>query len=236
MYKSLLISLCVAGTTTAFSTPFTAKTSSAFLLKSTTQDNSVPFFVENTPSNDQTEEKTPPSVSAVATLEKVSTPTPVSKKSAPAATTPKPNTRKVKKPNHKEGVFSPIVFASKKLVGDENINKLRAKIISLHAGVIGDFVDTHQTKIGSKIAKSLFVVMDSNKDGTLDKEELKAAFGALGFTWLKDKQVGGILQRADKDKNGVIDYEEFKGELAKTLRVNLVKLAKKNGEDMGFLV
>merc|ERR1739840_41011 len=115
-------------------------------------------------------------------------------------------------------------------------NKLRAKFISLHSGVIGDFVDTHETKVGTQIAKSLFVVMDANNDGTLDKDELKAAFDNLGFTWLKDKQVEGILRRADKDNNGVIDYDEFKDELSKTLRVNLIKLAKKNGEEMGLLV
>ncbi len=144
--------------------------------------------------------------------------------------------KKKKNPAHKEGVFSPVVVASKKILGDEEINQLRAKIISLHSNVIGDFVDTHQTKLGSQIAKLLFAAMDVNNDGTLDKDELKAAFQALGFTWLQDKQVDGILKRADKDGNGVIDYEEFEAELSKTLRTNLIKLAKKNGGDMGLLV
>ena len=142
----------------------------------------------------------------------------------------------VKKPNHKEGVFSPIVFASKAVMGEDNLNKLRGKVISLHSNVIGSFVDTHTTPIGSAVAQNLFVVMDVNNDGTLDKEELKAAFQKLGFTWLQDKQVEGIMNRADKDKNGVIDYDEFEAELSKTLRTNLIKLAKKNGEAMGLLV
>ena len=51
----------------------------------------------------------------------------------------RPKTVQVKKPNHKEGVFSPIVFASKKILGDETINQIRAKFISLHSNVIGDF-------------------------------------------------------------------------------------------------
>jgi uncharacterized protein (DUF2141 family) len=151
-------------------------------------------------------------------------------------TTARRDTIKVKKPNHKEGVFSPIVFASKKLVGDETINKIRANFISLHSNIITEFVQTHESPIGTQIAKTLFVVMDANGDGTLDKDELKVAFESLGFTWLKDKQIEGILQRADLDNNGVIDYDEFKAELSKTLKTNLIKLAKKNGEEMGLLV
>ena len=45
-----------------------------------------------------------------------------------------------------------------------------------------------------------------------------------------------LLKDADKDQNDVIDFEEFVKATPKTLRVNLVKLAKKNGHDLGFLV
>ena len=42
------------------------------------------------------------------------------------------------------------------------------------------------------------------------------------------------MKRADEDDNCVIDYDEFvKG--AKTLKTNLVKLAKNNGAELGFL-
>jgi len=78
--------------------------------------------------------------------------------------------------------------------------------------------------------------MDKNRDGVVDEKELAMAFKALGFTWLEQKQVSGILKRADKDENGLIDYNEFIDELPKTLRTNLIKLAKKNGADLGFLV
>ena len=44
-----------------------------------------------------------------------------------------------------------------------------------------------------------------------------------------------IFKRADKDKNDVIDFEEFCKETPKTLRTSLVKLAKSNGHDLGFL-
>jgi hypothetical protein len=34
----------------------------------------------------------------------------------------------------------------------------------------------------------------------------------------------------------VIDFEEFCKETPKTLRTNMIKLAKQNGNDLGFLV
>mmetsp|Transcript_3365 Transcript_3365/g.4898 ORF Transcript_3365/g.4898 Transcript_3365/m.4898 type:complete len:238 (+) Transcript_3365:154-867(+) len=236
--KLLTISMCLSGAT-AFTLPVT-KTSSTFLVKSSTE--AVPYFMEE-------------ALPSQANLPFVAKPAEEAKPVAPKAPTNskaytlqkkwgKPYTvvktyggKKAKKnPAHKEGVFSPIVFASKKIVGEDEINKLRAKIISLHSGVIGDFVETANTPVGSTISKQLFVVMDVNNDGTLDKDELKAGFEKLGFTWLQDKQVEGIINRADKNDDGVIDYDEFEAELTKTLRTNLIKLAKKNGGDMGFLV
>ena len=54
-------------------------------------------------------------------------------------------------------------------------------------------------------------------------------------SWLAEKQVEQIIKRADSDENEVIDFEEFVKEAPRTLRVNLVKLAKQNGHDLGFL-
>ena len=230
--------LLVSSSTMAFTAMPKTKTVSQFLVQSTTQAESTPFFLDEVETNKEIVNNTPK-------LEKneIEAQAPIllpieTEQESPKAAAPvvKPKKVTVKKPNHKEGVFSPIVIASKKIVGDDNINKLRAKFISLHSGVIGDFVQTHESPLGNQIAKSLFVVMDANNDGTLDKEELKTAFETLGFTWLQEKQVNGILKRADKDNNGVIDYDEFKAELNKTLKTNLIKLAKKNGEEMGLLV
>merc|ERR1719223_1634421 len=141
-----------------------------------------------------------------------------------------------KNPAHKEGVFSPIVLATKEVIGIKNLNKLRGKVISIHSDVIGKFVNTYETPVGEAVLSKLFVAMDANNDGSLDSTELSRAFKTLGFTWLKEKQVNGILKRADKDGNGTIELDEFRAELPKTLRTNLVKLAKKNGGDMGLLV
>ncbi len=224
-FNLFLLSTLVLSTTNAFTTPF-GNPRVAFVTKSSASyATTTPYFLDEFEASD---------VSQVAQSTQAP---PVSQaaESSEAPVVPK-KTRKMKKPNHKEGVFSPIVFASKQIAGEEIINKLRGKFISLHSGVIGDFVDTHSTPLGKEIAKNLFAIMDADKNGALDKDELKSSFQKLGFTWLEDKQVEGIIKRADKDDNGVIDYEEFEAEISKTLRVNLIKLAKKNGEEMGLLV
>jgi hypothetical protein len=133
------------------------------------------------------------------------------------------------------GVFSPVVLTAKQVIGDERINKIRAQVISMHTKVIGNFVETYDTPVGRSVLKSLFRVADVNKNGTIDEEELAAALQALGFSWLQSKQVAGIFKRADLDENGSIDFDEFMKEAPKTLRTNLVKLAKKNGDEMGLM-
>jgi hypothetical protein len=133
------------------------------------------------------------------------------------------------------GVFSPIVLTAKKVVGEERLNKIRAKVISIHSEVIGNFVETYDSPVGRSVLKSLFAVADVNKNGKIEEEELAAALQTLGFSWLQSKQIQGIFKRADLDDNGAIDYDEFMKEAPKTLRTNLIKLAKKNGGDMGLL-
>ena len=137
---------------------------------------------------------------------------------------------------HKEGIFSPLVYLSKDLMGEDDLNKLRAKIISMHSNVIKDFVDTSETRFGLFAMVVLFNIIDKNRTGTVEEEEMEDALRALGFSWLQEKHREKIFQRADTDGNGAIDFEEFKSETPKTLKANLVKLAKKNGEALGFLV
>ena len=66
--------------------------------------------------------------------------------------------------------------------------------------------------------------------------QVRAALKDLGFDFLNEKQVDTIINKADADKNEVIDFEEFVKDAPKTLRVQLVKLAKQNGDDLGFLI
>lgn len=136
---------------------------------------------------------------------------------------------------HKAGVFTPIVLTAKQVIGEERLNKIRAKVISMHSEVIGSFVETYDSPIGRSVLKSLFEVADVNKNGNIEEEELATALQTLGFSWLQSKQIQGIFKRADLDENGSIDFDEWMKEAPKTLRTNLIKLAKKNGDDLGFL-
>ncbi|KAL7455042.1 hypothetical protein ACHAWC_006623 [Mediolabrus comicus] len=100
--------------------------------------------------------------------------------SSASSATPKAKAApKKKNPAHKEGIFSPLVIAAGTILGPEQLNKIRAKVISLHSD---------------------------------------------------------IINRADVNGDGMISLEEFMDEAPKTLKTNLVKLAKNNGGDMGLLV
>ena len=61
---------------------------------------------------------------------------------------------------------------------------------------------------------------------------MQQALALLGFKWLEEKHVQKIFERADLNDDGEISLEEA----PKTLKVNLVKLAKMNGGEMGLLV
>ena len=156
-------------------------------------------------------------------------PTPVApaKKKTPA---PKKNAA------HKEGIFSPIVVAASAVLGSEQLNKVRAKAISMHSDVIKSFVGTSDSPFGQSVLQQLFKYVDTDRSGYIDKEELSKALSLLGFKWLKEKQVNSIFDRADVNNDGIISIEEFMTEAPRTLKTNLVKLAKNNGGDMGLLV
>lgn len=159
--------------------------------------------------------------------------------STASATTPKAKAAaspKKKNPAHKEGIFSPLVIAAGTILGPEQLNKIRAKVISLHSDIIKSFVDTADSSFGKAVLVQLFNAVDTDNSGYIDKEELSVALGLLGFRWLKEKQIDGIFSRADVNGDGMISLEEFMNEAPKTLKTNLVKLAKNNGGDMGLLV
>ena len=137
---------------------------------------------------------------------------------------------------HKEGVSSPIVVAAGTILGEESLNKIRGKVIAIHSDLIKSFVDTADSSFGQSVLKQLFNLVDTDNSGYLDKEEVTVALNMLGFKWLKDKHVDKIFERADANGDEEISLDEFMIEAPKTLRTNLVKLAKKNGGDMGLLV
>lgn len=134
-----------------------------------------------------------------------------------------------------QGIFAPLVKGAKTIAGEKEINKLRGKVIAEHTKVISAFVDTSESPFGQIVLKRMFEAADADGNGTLDKEEVRAALHALGFTFVQDKQLNQIFNRADSDGDEVIDFEEFVKETPKTLRTSLVKMAKNNGHDLGFL-
>jgi len=140
-----------------------------------------------------------------------------------------------KKKQVSQGIFAPVVVGAKSAMGTKELNKLRAQVIAEHTKVISAFVDTSDSPFGQLVLKRMFEAADKDGNGTLDREEIKDALHALGFTFVEDKLLDKIFARADMDGNTVIDFEEFVQDTPKTLRSSLVKLAKRNGHDLGFL-
>jgi EF-hand domain pair len=171
--------------------------------------------------------------------ETVTSPSSLSTELPPSATPklPSPNNKKKPAPaaHGKEGIFSPVVQLSKEALGEKKLNEVRAKAIGLHSDVIGKFVESADSSVGNAVLKALFSLADRNQNGTVEEEELADALKVLGFD-LKPKQIAGIFQRADVDESRTLDFDEWRQEAPKTLRTNLIKLAKKNGGELGFLV
>ena len=134
-----------------------------------------------------------------------------------------------------QGIFAPAVLGAKAVVGKDQINKLRADVIVKHSAVISAFVDTNESAFGQIVLKRMFEAADKDGNGTLDREEVREALHALGFKFIQEKQIDQIFKRGDVNKDDVIDFEEFVKETPKTLRTSLIKLAKQNGHDLGFL-
>merc|ERR1711865_820972 len=134
-----------------------------------------------------------------------------------------------------EGIFAPAVLLTKDVLGVKELNALRARIIKEHTEVIGKFTNTADTAFGDTVLKLLFELADKDGNGTIDEEELQRAFTALGCGFIPEQQINGMFKRADKDGNCGLDYEEWCQAAPKTLKTALVKLAKKNGHELGFL-
>ena len=150
----------------------------------------------------------------------------------PQAKTQAKTPERVKAP---QGIFAPAVKGAKAVMGTKELNALRADIIAKHTKVISAFVDTNESPFGQIVIRKMFEAADKDGNGTLDRQEVKDALKALGFTFVEDKQIDQIFSRGDTNKDDVIDFEEFVKETPKALRTNLVKLAKSNGHDLGFL-
>ena len=61
-----------------------------------------------------------------------------------------------------------------------------------------------------KHLSKLFREIDTDKSGTLSKQEFKKAYKFFGEkTFLLDEEIDEIFDRVDKNNNGQIDYSEF---------------------------
>merc|ERR1711935_402416 len=154
---------------------------------------------------------------------------------AKSETPPTPARTKPKEKVDAEGLFAPAVLLTKEIMGITELNKLRGKIIKIHSTVIGQFTETAQSEFGNQVLKVLFTLADKDGDGTIDEEELAVALQAMGFDFLKEKEIARIFKKADGDKNGRLDFDEWEKAAPKQLKGSLIKLAKKNGHDLGFL-
>jgi len=135
----------------------------------------------------------------------------------------------------KDGPFTPTVVGFKVLMGEENLNSFRNAMIKLHGEAQAAAIDTHESGTGQAIMEWLFNEADADGNGTIDKEELVAACQRLGFEWMDDKRAEKLMKKADKNEDGVIELEEFKTTAPKFFKQSTLKLAKKNGADLGFL-
>ena len=58
---------------------------------------------------------------------------------------------------HKHGPLSPLVVLMKQVMGEDELNRLRGKVIGLHSDVIGKFVETAETPFGEQVLRVFFV-------------------------------------------------------------------------------
>jgi len=137
--------------------------------------------------------------------------------------------------NNPDGLLSPLVNTVKVIVGKDKLKEIRSKVIKAHGEVMAAFIDTADSESGEFALRKLFEAADKDNSGEIDREEFKVALKELGFSWNEDKQVESIFKKGDKDKNDLIDWEEFKVIAPTVLRQNLMKLAKENGGELGFL-
>lgn len=56
--------------------------------------------------------------------------------------------------------------------------------------------------------KAAFEVFDKNKDNKISRSELKSAMRKMGEP-TSDQEIDAIIQEADLDKDGMVDYYEF---------------------------
>lgn len=106
-------------------------------------------------------------------------------------------------------IASMVQFRMKQFAALNKLKKLAIRIIA-------------ETLSEEEIAnlKEIFTEMDSDNDGAISFEELQAGLRRVGTT-LKETEIFDLMDAADVDHDGMIDYGEF---LAATLSLNHIEL------------
>jgi hypothetical protein len=78
-------------------------------------------------------------------------------------------------------------------------------------------VENDKLRIGSQrrpgfSSHDAFLALDSDHDSFLDKEDLRIFFSRRG-QYVPDKELCGLIERYDKNRDGRISYTEFAAEL-----------------------
>lgn len=134
-----------------------------------------------------------------------------------------------------ETVLGPIVLFTKGILGETRLKSLRTEVIKMHSGIITKFTNTSSSGFGKWVLGWMYDFTDVDGNGTIDQEELTRALRALGFNFLNEKDVARIFKRADADGNGTLDFDEWVEQAPQLLKINLTKLAKQNGHDLGMM-
>ena len=85
------------------------------------------------------------------------------------------------------------------MASEQNKQELREKVAALVAGRFGGHFRT------------AFAHYDSNNDGLISKDELKALLGdaGVGSSWTRWAWAAGIIEELDTDGDGLISWLEF---------------------------
>lgn len=70
-----------------------------------------------------------------------------------------------------------------------------------------------------------FSIVDADRNGTLDRQEVEATAREMGYSWLRSSHIDRIVQMGDTDGDGMIDMEEFVKEAPLKLKHRLADMA-----------
>lgn len=135
------------------------------------------------------------------------------------------------------GVFSSVVLLAKDVLAEETLNKVRGGLISKLSDLISGFVFTAaDSEIGKSILIRLFEATDKKKDGLVDADkELTEGLHSIRICLAPGEANESYSVACRHGRKGRYEKGEWLVAAPKTLRTNLMKLAKKNGGHPGFL-